>query len=143
MVEPAKIAIIINLEALKDVKQLRTMLGHTRYYRRFIKPYSQVIAPMEKLLKKDASFFWDKDCQKTLDVLEEKMVAMPILVFPNRKKEFHIHVDASCIVLGVVLTQLGEGDIVHPIEFTGRKLLKVEKNYSSIERKGLEMVYVL
>jgi len=30
------------------------------------------------------------------------MVTTPILVFPEWKKEFHVHVDASCIMLGIV-----------------------------------------
>ena len=58
------------------------------------------------------------------------MVTVLILVFPDWKKEFHVHVDASCIALGVVLTQPGEGDIDHPIAFSSRKLSKSKKNYS-------------
>lgn len=68
---------------------------------------------------------------------------MPILVFPNWKKNFHVHVDASYITLSVVLTKLGEGDIDHPIEFSSQKLSKAEKNYSTTEWEGLVMVYVL
>ena len=64
---------------------------------------------MEKLLKKDATFCWDEECQNSLDVLKENMVTALILVFPDWKKEFHVHVDASCIVLGAVLTQASEG----------------------------------
>jgi hypothetical protein len=54
---------------------------------------------MEKLLKKEAKFQWNEDCQQGLDVLKKKLVTVPILVFPDWKKEFHIHVDASSIVL--------------------------------------------
>ena len=98
---------------------------------------------MEKMLKKDANFCWDEDCQNSLDVLKEKMVTIPNLVFPDWKKEFHVHVDVCCILLGVVVTQPGEIDIDHPIAFVSRKLLKVEKKYSTIEREGLAMVYAL
>ena len=52
MVDPTKIAIIIHLPAPNSVKQLRTMLGHTGYYRKFIIGYAKITAPMEKLLKK-------------------------------------------------------------------------------------------
>ena len=45
-----------------------------------------------------------------------------ILVFPDWDKEFHVHVDASSIALGVFLVQLGEGDLDHPIAFASRKL---------------------
>ena len=44
-----------------------------------------------------------------------------------------MHVDVSCIALGAVLTQEGEGEIDHPIAFASRKLSKAEKNYSTKE----------
>ena len=85
---------------------------------------------MDKLLKKDVTFI--------------KIYAFaPILVFPKWDVEFHVHVDASCIALGAVLTQEGREGLDHPIAFTNRRLSKEEKNYSTIERKGLAMVYAL
>jgi len=98
---------------------------------------------VEKLLKKDALFSGDEECQWSLDVQKEKMVTTSILVFPDWKKEFHVHVDASCIALGVVLTQASEGELDHPIAFARRNLSKVEKNYLTIECRGLAMVYTL
>jgi len=103
MVNLAKISIIVNLEAPNSVKQLRTTLGHTWYYRKFIKGYSHITAPLEKLLKKDVKYKWTEEYQQSLDILKEKMVFEPILVFPDRKKEFHVHVDASSVALGTIL----------------------------------------
>ena len=71
------------------------------------------------------------------------MVIVPIVIFPNWKKEFHVRVDASCIALGEVLTQVGGGELVHPIAFGSRRLSKAEKNYSTTECEGLAMVYAL
>ena len=51
MVDPAKIAIIVNLPAPNSVKQLWTLLGHTRYYKKFIKGYAKITA---KFIKGDA-----------------------------------------------------------------------------------------
>ena len=133
MVDPTKIAIIVNLPAPNSVKQLRTVLGHTGYYRKFIKGYAKITAPMEKLLKKDVKFLWNEECQQSLDTLKEKMVIAPILVFPDWNKPFHVHVDASGIALGIVLTQPGEGGIDHPITYSSRKLSTAEKNYTTIE----------
>jgi hypothetical protein len=56
VVDPAKIAVIINLQPPKLVRQLRKTLGHTGYYRKFIKGYAQITVPMEKMLKKDIRF---------------------------------------------------------------------------------------
>ena len=77
---------------------------------------------MEKLLKRDAKYEWTEECHKSLDILKEKMVTAPILVFLDWKKPFHVHVDASSIALGIILAQLGEGGIDHPISFASRKL---------------------
>ena len=71
------------------------------------------------------------------------MVTTPILVFLDWKNEFHVHVDASSIALGVVLEKPGEGSIDHPIIFTSRNLSTTEKNYSTKKREGLAMVYAL
>lgn len=143
MVDPAKIAIIVNLQPPSSVKQLRTALGHTGYYRKFIKGYAQITTPMEKLLKHDAKFIWTEECQRSFDLLKEKMVTMPILVFPDWTKPFHVHVDTSSIALGVVLAQPGEGELDHPIAFASRKLSSAERNHTTTEREGLAMVYAL
>jgi hypothetical protein len=42
-----------------------------------------------------------------------------------------VHVDASAIALGAVLTQPGEGDIDHPIVFASKNLLDSEENYNT------------
>eukprot|EP00253_Pinus_taeda_P027572 PITA_27572 len=65
MVDPGKIAVIENLEARRSIKQLRVMLGHMGYYKKIIKAYAQITTPMEKLLKKDATFCWDEDVSTT------------------------------------------------------------------------------
>ena len=74
---------------------------------------------------------------------KRKIVTSPILVFLDWKNEFHVHVDASFVVLDVVLAHLGEWSIDHPISFASRKLSTVEKNYNMTEREGLAMVCAL
>jgi hypothetical protein len=98
---------------------------------------------MKKFLKKEANFQWNEDCQKGLDTLKKKLVTALILTFPDWNKEFHVHMDASPIVLGVALSQPGEGDIHHPIDFASRKLSITKKNHTTTKREGLEMVYAL
>ena len=68
-----------------------------------------------------------------LEYLKENMVAAPILIFPDWNKEFHVHVDASSIALGIVLARSGEGKIDHPIAFASRKLSTAKKNYNMTE----------
>ena len=66
-VDPAKVVIILDLPPPTLVTQLRSMLGHTCYYRKFIRGYAEITAPMEKLLKKDVKFQWMEPCHEILD----------------------------------------------------------------------------
>ena len=75
------------------------------YHRKFIKGYTLITTPMEKLLKNDVVFEWSQECQGSFDTLKAKMAFVPILVFPDWNKDFHVHVDASF----VVLSQQGKG----------------------------------
>eukprot|EP00253_Pinus_taeda_P015912 PITA_15912 len=84
-------------------------------------------SPMETLLKKDATFYLNEECQQSIDVLKEKMVTVTILVFPDWKKEFHVHVDASCIALQAVMTQASEGELDHPIAFAREEPTNLEE----------------
>jgi hypothetical protein len=143
LVDPSKIAVIVDFPPPTSVKQLCTALGHTGYYRKFIKGYAQITAPMEKLLNKECQFGWIEECQQSFDTLKQKMVTAPILVFPNWSKEFHVHVDASSIALGEVLEKPGEGDIDHPLTFSSRNLSTTEINYTTTKKEGLAMVYTL
>eukprot|EP00253_Pinus_taeda_P019155 PITA_19155 len=88
MVDPTKIVVILNLQAPQSVKQPHATLGHTGYYRKFIKSYAEITAPMEQLLKKDATYCWNEECNKSLETLKEKMASTPILVFPKWDIEF-------------------------------------------------------
>jgi hypothetical protein len=143
LVYPSKIVVIVNLPPPKLVRQLRATLGHACYYRNFIKGYVQITTLMENLLKKDTGFQWNEDCQQGLDTLKENMVTTPILVFPYWEHTFHVHVYASTISLGAILSQPGTGGLDHTIAFTSRKLSESKNNYNTTEREGLDMVYEL
>ena len=71
------------------------------------------------------------------------MVTEPIMVFPYWSKEFHVHFNAYSIALGDVLSQLGARDIDHLLSFSRRNLSTAEINYTTTEREGLTMVYML
>ena len=81
--DPMKIATIVDLPLPSLVKKSRTTLGHTCYHPKFFRGYAEIIAPMEKLLKKDVNIQLKEEWQKSLDVLKEKIVSTPIPIFLN------------------------------------------------------------
>jgi hypothetical protein len=76
--DPTNISVILYIQPPTSVKHLCMTLGHTGYYRKFIKGYTQITTPMEKLLKKDVKFQWNDDCQKGLNTPKQKLVSTSI-----------------------------------------------------------------
>ena len=56
--DPDKIEKIKNVPIPRNIKDIRSFLGLTGYYRRFIKDFTQVAKQMTKLLRKKNEFKW-------------------------------------------------------------------------------------
>lgn len=63
LVDPEKVRAILELKAPTKVSELRRILGICGWYRRFLKDFSTVTAPLRTLLQKSAKFVWDSKCQ--------------------------------------------------------------------------------
>ena len=57
-VDSAKIKIILDLKLPVNSKQVSVLLGHTGYYRKIIRHYSDMTYPLEELLREDQEFEW-------------------------------------------------------------------------------------
>ena len=87
----------------KILKALRSFLGLTRYYRRFIQDYGKVAKPLTGLLKKGC-FYWNEESTKAMDALKEAITTTPILKLADFNQPFSIEFDASGRGLGAMLT---------------------------------------
>ena len=142
-VDFAKIKIILDLKPPVNPKQVRVLLGDIGYYRKFIRYYSDMTYPLEELLREDQEFNWTEECHISFEKLKRKLVESPILKFPNWSIKFHVHIDASGLVRGAILTQPANDGMDYPIVYSIRKLNKAERSYSTTEREALGMVFTL
>ena len=55
-VDPSKIETVLQWERPKNVVEIRSFLGLAGYYRRFVKDFSSIAAPMTRLTKKEVRF---------------------------------------------------------------------------------------
>lgn len=101
------------------------------------------MTPIEALLSNEKKFQWTTACQEAMDTLKEKLVNAPILRHPNWDLIFHVHTDASGIAIRAILAQSGSEKVDHPIYYASRKMSIPEKNYTTIEREALTMVFSL
>jgi hypothetical protein len=104
-VDPTKIQIIVNLPEPISQKYVRSFLGYTSYYRRFIENFSKIDFPLFKLLAKDIHFHWNTNCQNAFQKLKDKLSTTPILRGPNWALPFHISIDASDTAIRASLGQ--------------------------------------
>ena len=61
--DPEKVRLVKEWPVPTNLKQLRGYLGLTGYYRRFVKGYAHIAAPLTNLLKKTQRYIWTEDCQ--------------------------------------------------------------------------------
>ena len=135
-----KVEKIQNLVPPKDQKGVKSLLGLTNYYKKFILGYSKICSPLFELLKKDKPFIWTGECQAALDKLKTALTTAPILAFPDMEKPFILTCDASRSGLGYILGQLDHEGKERVIEYNGRSLQAAEKNYSATELECLAIV---
>ena len=125
-----------------DTKSLRGFLGLANYYRKFVKGFSQIAAPLNNLLRKDVPFVWTDDCETAFQRLRDVLCSPPILAYPDFTQPFILTTDASNSAVGAILGQIQDGK-ERVIQYAGRSMNVHEKQYSITEKEGLAIIYGL
>jgi hypothetical protein len=141
-VDRAKIEVIEKLRPPVNVKGTCSFLGHTGFYRRFIKDFSQIAIPFTNLLAKDAPFEFTFECLKSFHILKEALISAPIIQPPNWMLPFQIMCDASDYAVGAVLGQTKDKKH-HAIAYASKTLIGAQLNYATIEKELLAVVFAI
>ena len=136
-VDPNKIKSIKEWKFHTTIKQLRGFLKLTGYYRKFVKNYGRIAAPLTTLLKKDA-FSWTLEATKAFEHLKEEMCLTPVLAMPDFTKTFIVECDASGNGIGVVLMQERR-----PIAFESGPIKGKYLQKAIYEKEMLAILYAL
>ena len=99
-VHPEKVKSIVDWQTPTSVKDVRSFLGISGYYRNFIQNYSKVASPLTELLKDEQRFKWGEEQQSAFKFLKQ-LTSAPILVLPDMSLPFKVTTDA-CVVLSVL-----------------------------------------
>jgi hypothetical protein len=102
VVDPKTIKAIMEWLVPKDVEDIRSFMGITGYYCRFIEGFSKTTYPITSLQKKGTKFNWTQKCQDSFNKLKELLTMTPILKVVDPEKDFIVCVNASKEGLGGV-----------------------------------------
>ena len=141
--DPEKVIAIRNLKNPTTIKQLRSFLGSTNYFRSLIKNYAKKTEPLNRLLKKKAKFIWTEDQQKAFDELKSDLTNAPVLAYPDTKKEYNLYCDASDGALGSILTQKDDTGLERPIQYVSKSFADCQKKWSTLEKEAFSIMYSL
>ena len=101
-VDPKKTAVVKEWPKPADISQLRSFLGLSNYFRKFIYNYAGICAPLYKLVQPNKPFVWTAECDKAFQKLKDALTSPPVLTIPDINRPFELICDASMIRLAAV-----------------------------------------
>lgn len=128
--DPAKVEAVTGWLQPEDREALQCFLGFANFYRRFIRNYSTVSAPLTAPTSINVKFSWNEKAEAAFKKLKQLFTTVPILIHPDPEEQFIVEVDASNISVGAVLSQRSSvHHKVHPCAFFSHRLSPAEQNY--------------
>ena len=134
----------------KNIRDVRSFVGLSNFYKRFIFGYTTIIRPLNNLLKKQTVFEWSTEENTAFETLRDKLISSPILAFPDllSNEPLHLTCDASLYGTGYVLSQ-GQPDsttgvmMERVIAYGSRNFTDVQQRYTVTERELLAVVFAV
>jgi len=126
------------LGTIQTVTEVRSFVGLIGYHRRFIEGFSNIVAPLTRLTRKNQAFAWTEKCEDSFQLMKKKLTTSPVLVLPQPKEPQEVYCDASYQGLGCVLIQQK-----HVVAYVSRQLKTHEKNYPTHDLELPAIVFAL
>ncbi|XDV17726.1 hypothetical protein PO909_023545 [Leuciscus waleckii] len=142
--DPDKVKAVIEWPIPDSRKALQRFLGFANFYRRFIRNFSQLAAPLTALTSSRTTFRWTDAAGSAFAKLKDRFVSAPILIAPDSSRQFVVEVDASEVGVGAVLSQRSPTDErMHPCAYFSHRLSPAERNYDIGNRELLAVKLAL
>ena len=126
-----------------SVKEVRSFLGFANFYHKFIPNYSNIVAPLTFLTKKDQPWTWTSLQQHTFNHLCKIFSSTPILTIPDTSHPFSLMTDASLLAAGAILMQRDVNGNLHPCAYFSKMFSLAERNYDIYDRELLAVILAL
>ncbi|KAG3067722.1 hypothetical protein PI125_g23586 [Phytophthora idaei] len=109
---------------------------------RFTEVFGTIVAPLTKLLRKDAEWEWTVAQEAVCEHVKAVLTKKPLLAYPDFRLPFRLATDASRIGLGVCLMQ-DQGHEWQPIAYASKANSPTEASYGITELECLAVVWAI
>ena len=124
-VDQAKVEAIEKMSCRKDIRGIRSFLGHAGFHRRFIKDFSKISRALTNILRKDAPFVLE-----AFETLNKVLTTAPIIQPPDWNLPFEILCDASDYAVSAVLGQRVDKKL-NVIHYASKTVESTQRNYAN------------
>lgn len=132
---------VLNAPDPGDVHEVRAFIGMVNFYSQFIPNFAEKMEPLYELLRKGIQFNFSSACRAAYELLKRELTSNRVLVHFDPKKPIVLTTDAcNTAVAGVLSHKFPDGSL-RPIAFVSRALTKAERNYSTIQKEALAIVF--
>jgi len=136
-ISDAKVKTIQEWPEPKKVKDIQSFLGFANFYRCFIFNYSNIVIPLTRLTRKDASWNFDENCRKAFNTLKQAFTSAPILTHWVPDTQLIVETDASDYALAAILSIVTKNNEIYPVAFHSRTFSAPELNYNVYDKELL------
>ena len=138
---PEKIEAIEKMAPPKNIKGVRSFLGLSGFYRRFVKNNAKIVEPLSRMTRKNSKFDWNSEANTAWQTVKGMLSKNPILVHPDTSKQYTLITDASSYAIGGILTQKGDDGHLHPVSYGSAILTDAQRRWSTVQRELYNLVY--
>lgn len=139
--QPSKLEAVRKFPRPQTIRDVRSYLSLSSYYRKFVPHFADVARPLSNLTKKDIEFTWSPDCEAAFQDLKERLLAFPTLCHYEVDTPVVLHCDSSGYGLGAVIGHRKDDNSFHPIQYASRLLSTSENNYSTTDKESLAIIW--
>ncbi|CAL9701656.1 unnamed protein product [Knipowitschia caucasica] len=122
--------------------EVRAFLGLCSYYRRFVKDFARLAAPLHHLTCKDVPFAWTEGCDAAFGHFKSVLSSAPIVTMPDFNVPFKVYTDASMEAVGAVLAQDKDG-LERVVVYASQSLTNTQKRWATFDKELWAVVWAV